>query len=86
MGKTGEVIVTGIQSVASAGNACMHVFSKADKNYASSGGLGGIVSAGTRGSPKSGMVSVGQSLVEGLLLRSSGNVREVLISEKVRIL
>ena len=41
------------------------------------------MSVGAR-SPRSGMVSVGQSLAEGLLLRSSGNVREVLISEKVR--
>ena len=87
MGKTGEVIATGIQSVAtgvgSAGTACMHVFSKPDKHLHHSGGLGGMVSVGAR-SPRSGMVSVGQSLVEGLLLRSSGNVREVLISEKVR--
>ncbi len=83
IGKTGGVIATGIHS---AGTACMQVFAqKPDKNLHHTGGLGGIVSVGTR-SPRSGMVSVGQSLVEGLLLRSTGNVREVLISEKVRTL
>ena len=95
MGKTGEVSASGIQSVAtgvgSAENTCMHAFSKPDHAYVYNNNEhhhhhhhpGGIISAGTR-NPRSGMVSVGQSLVEGLLLRSSGNIRDsILVSNKM---
>jgi hypothetical protein len=72
MGKTGEAIVTGIQSVATGVGSAYPM---------SQSGFGGMTSAGTR-SPRSGMVSAGQNFVGGLL-RSGGAVRDNVISDKV---
>jgi len=81
MGKTSESILTGIHSVAtgvgSARTAAMHAFSKPDPLNHGLGGLG----MNNPGSPRSGMVSVGTSLVGGFIRR--GNTRETVMSDKM---
>jgi hypothetical protein len=73
MGMTGEVIVTGIQSVAT-GVGSAYPMSRPHHVFGSK-----------TLSPRGGMVSVGQSLVGGLLRNGSvgGNLRDGVLSDKV---
>eukprot|EP00557_Chaetoceros_sp_GSL56_P002119 CAMPEP_0176498136 /NCGR_PEP_ID=MMETSP0200_2-20121128/12139_1 /TAXON_ID=947934 /ORGANISM="Chaetoceros sp., Strain GSL56" /LENGTH=870 /DNA_ID=CAMNT_0017896281 /DNA_START=269 /DNA_END=2881 /DNA_ORIENTATION=- len=88
MGMTGEVIVTGIQSVATGVGSAYHPMSRRSHTVFGSKTL----------SPKGGMVSVGQSLVGGLLRTNAsggggvvgigiggggGNLRDGVLSDKV---